>query len=128
MQKKTCRKMARHLQTNTNKRCFEHSKQPKHALFEFTKHVLLFFSDVRGPFRTNNPQHIPQNISCENCSHFWKTFRFVCRNMLKQIIGVCSHIQKNTQNPNPIFKKTIYYKIHQKRQKHFRQIYIFEVF
>ena len=29
--------------------------------------------------------------------------------MSKSIFKVCSHVQKNTQNPNPIFKITIYY-------------------
>ena len=32
------------------------------------------FSDVRGPFRTANLQNIPNNISYENCSHFWDIF------------------------------------------------------
>ena len=29
------------------------------------------------PFRTNNPKNIPQNISYENCSHFWDIFKTV---------------------------------------------------
>ena len=32
------------------------------------------FSDVRGPLRTNKPQNIPQHISYENCSQFWRIF------------------------------------------------------
>ena len=31
------------------------------------------------------------------------------RTMSNNIFKVCSHIQKNTQNPNPIFKITINY-------------------
>ena len=32
------------------------------------------FSDVRGPFRTQNPKTSPTNSRYENCSHFWDVF------------------------------------------------------
>ena len=36
------------------------------------------FSDVRGPFRTENPQKSQTNSSYENCSHFCECFRKKC--------------------------------------------------
>ena len=32
------------------------------------------FSDVRGPFRTQNPKNIQQNGQYEDCSHFLNIF------------------------------------------------------
>ena len=38
----------------------------------------------------------------------WERIRFCCRKISNNIFNTCSHIQKNTQNPNTIFKLTIY--------------------
>ena len=64
-------------------------------------HHFLNFS----PFRTKNPRY-------ENCSHFWEKLRFLGgrKNSFfssKNIFNLCSHIELNTQNPNPILKITI---------------------
>ena len=45
-------------------------------LFQILANQLIYpsewcFSDVRGPFRTKSRKNIPQNISYENCSHFY---------------------------------------------------------
>ena len=61
----------------------------------------------RGPFRTKDPQTSQTNDQYENCSHFWDIFGF-CERMSKKHLKPCSHIELNTQNPNPIFKITIY--------------------
>ena len=45
----------------------------------------------------------------ENCSHFWDMFLKMIEKMFKNTFNLCSHIQLNTQNPNTIFKITIYY-------------------
>ena len=65
----------------------------------------------------------PQNISYEKCLHFWDIFR----KMLKNIIKLCSYIQKKTLNTIHAFKITIYntkhtnnIKIHVKNNQHFR--------
>ena len=80
-------------------------------LFVFLDHTFGVFSDVRGPFRTNNPSQSPTISNKQfvhNCSHYLDFSDFVCRKMSKHIIKVCSHIQKNTQNLNTIIKITIY--------------------
>ena len=67
------------------------------------------FSDVRGPFRTNNPPKSPKiskQRSYENCSHFWKIEK--SQNISKHMFKPCSYILLNTQNPNTIFKTIIY--------------------
>ena len=66
------------------------------------------FSDVRGPFRNKSPKMISKNISYDNCSHFWVVFSFFLSKYVEHIFKICSHIQKSTQNPNIIFKITIY--------------------
>ena len=59
------------------------------------------FSDVRGPFRTNNPKNIPINISYENGSYFLEHFS-------ENHICSTSYIQKKTPNSNIVFKISIY--------------------
>ena len=54
-------------------------------------------------FRTQNTPTYQTNPWYENCSHFWDIFL-----ISKNTFEPCSHIQSNTQNPNPIFKITIY--------------------
>ena len=64
------------------------------------------------PFRTKNPRY-------ENCSHFWEKLWFsgVEKIRFKNTFNLCSHIELNTQNPNPIFKITIYYTKYTKNVK-----------
>ena len=50
-----------------------------------------------------------ENIPYEDCSHFWKHVRYFSS---KNTFKPCSHIQSNTQNPNPIFKISFYYTKH----------------
>ena len=38
------------------------------------------FSDVRGPFRTQDPKNIPKSPRYENCSHFWDIFLNIFEN------------------------------------------------
>ena len=60
--------------------------------------------------------HTTKNHRYENWSHFWENVRFGGvdkidlggRKMSKNTLNVCSHIQKNAQNPNQIFKITIH--------------------
>ena len=42
--------------------------------------------------------------------------------MFKNSSNLCSHMEVNTQNPNPIFKITILYKIDQKCQNTFEML------
>jgi hypothetical protein len=65
--------------------------------------------DVRGPFRTPNPNKSQTKWSVRRLftllGHFLKMFE----KMFKHTFNLCSHIELNTQNPNTIFKITIYY-------------------
>ena len=47
----------------------------------------------RGPFRTQNPKHIPPNSSYENCSHFWDIFGRKNQQNSTNVFKPCSHIQ-----------------------------------
>ena len=59
------------------------------------------------------PKNIERNGQYENCSHFWDSFYlfyfYLFRKMIKNTFKPCSHIRSTTQNPNPVFKITIYY-------------------
>ena len=77
-----------------------------------------YFSDVRGLFRTTNPKKIPQNISYENCSHFWNVIS-------KNHIFSISYIQKKTHNPNIISKISIYNTKYNKNTKIFSKNHTF---
>ena len=70
------------------------------------------FSDVRGPFRT-------KLLDTKTVHTSGNKFDFGCRKMSKNIFKVCSHIQKNTKNPNPIFKIAIYFTKTPKMPKYF---------
>ena len=66
-----------------------------------------WFSDVRVPFRTQNPQTYQTNRPYESCSHFWNIFVIClkeCRQMFLNHVPIYS---ENTTNPNTIFKITI---------------------
>ena len=65
------------------------------------------FSDIRGPFRTKIPKHIKQIVRTRivHTSGTFLYFKFV---FVKTTFKPCSHIELNTQNPNTIFKITIY--------------------
>ena len=76
--------------------------------------------------RVNLLKNIPPNVSYENCSHFWEIFRFWGVDFFdflgsKNIFNLCSHIEFNTQNPNPILKITISFTKTPKKPKHFRK-------
>ena len=78
----------------------------------------------RGP---TNPKNIPPNVPYENCSYFWEIvsvfwggggcFVFLLRG---KYLNLCSHIQKITQNPNPILKNTIPFTQTPNMTKYFR--------
>ena len=65
-------------------------------MYIFTK----FQIEHWGPFRTQNGPYLFTLLG-----HALNIFE----NMSNNIFKPCSHIQLNTQNPNPIFKLTIYY-------------------
>ena len=75
--------------------------------------------------RVNLLKNIPPNVSYENCSHFWDFFRFRGVDFFdflgsKNIFNPCHHIEFNTQNPNPISKKTIPFTKTPQKPKHCR--------
>ena len=70
------------------------------------------FSDVREPFGTKNPQHIPNSISYENCSHFWDIFQI---NTLFNFI----YTEKDTESEYPIQNTNLYHQIYHKCQHTF---------
>ena len=67
-------------------------------------------SDVRGPFRIPNPPKYQKNLSTEivHTSVSFFCFLKMFENMFNNSFNLYSHIQSNTQIPNPIFKITVY--------------------
>ena len=63
---------------------------------------------LRGLFWTTNPKMYQTNRPYENFSHFWVIFGFCFERLSKHILNPCSHIEFNTQNPNPIIKIPLY--------------------
>ena len=53
-------------------------------------------------------------------------FNFFLEKRVKNTFNLCSHIQSNTQNSNPIFKISIYYKKEQQCQNTFEMFEKFE--
>ena len=63
------------------------------------------FSDVRGPKIPNNLKQMVRTKIVHTSGTFLEHFR---KNRKHFVFRLCSHIQSNTQNPNPIFNITIY--------------------
>ena len=80
----------------------------KHKIIYSTcsHHQQLQKGDHVGPQIPNTFPKLYRTKAIRTPGNFYDTFCY--RKMLKDIIKVCSHIQKNAQNPNTIFKISIY--------------------
>ena len=74
-------------------------------------------SDVRGPFRTQNPRKSQKQWSVRKLFTLLGCFLNFFEKMFKNTFKPCSHIELNTQNPNPIFKITICFTKYTKNAK-----------
>ena len=66
---------------------------------------LVLISVREGTIQYQKPNKSQKHSSYENCSQFWEFFK---TRDLKNVLKPCSHIQAKTQNPNTIFRITIY--------------------
>ena len=75
-------------------------------------HSIAVRSDVRGQFRTQYPKQSQNKSSVRKMltfvGHCFLFAREFVEQMFKISLNLCSHIQSNTQNPNTIFKISIY--------------------
>ena len=98
------------------------------VVFEYFIYFVYFVYQCNSQWRrkgTTNPKSISPNVPYENCSHFWDCFDFWGVDLFdfggsKNIFNLCSHIQLNTQNPNPISKIAICFTNTPNMPKYFR--------